>query len=137
MNFLNRSLVEIDFLSRQIMTFATGSLGAAGTLATITPPDNQTFVLLGALVAPNSMVTVAGGLNYTVELRNEANVRSILATACITFGGASSGANMVYCPSLVKGDILEGDGIKTYTLEATIVTNCNIVGSIYGYLRNT
>jgi len=136
MNFVFRALTEIDFLSRQTMVFDTGSRTTSGTLATITPADGLTFVLLGAHVAAHSVAST-GGPAYLVELRNEANVRDILAGASSNSGGSSGGNSISPDFSLVKGDILEGDGIKIYTLEVTGVSGLTVVGSLYGYLRNT
>jgi len=128
---------EIEFLAKQTMSFATGSRGSTGTLCTITPADLKTFVLLGALAAPSTIAVVGGAIGYTVELRNEANVRSILAGGAVTHGGTSSGAGYGFCPSLVKGDILIGDGVKTFTLEVTAISGTTVKGSIYGYLIDT
>jgi len=137
MNFLNRTLVEIDFLSRQTMTFATGSRSSVGTIATITPSDGLTFVLLGAQICFTAGAFNQASENGTVELRNEANVRDILGGLGTAGGGSSSSINIQQAKSIIRGDILEGDGIKTYTLEYTVSTGLTLVGTLYGYLRNT
>jgi len=138
MNFLSyRPFTEIEFLSNQNMVFSTGTRGATGTICTITPADGLTFVLLGALAAPSALGVVGGTMGYAVELRNEANVRAILGGAGVVHGGTSSGAGFGHCPSFVRGDTLEGDGIKTYTLEVIAVVATTIRGSLWGYTRNT
>jgi len=139
MNFLFRSLTEIDFLSRQNMVFDSGARTTTGTLATITPADGETFVLLGARISPIAFtVLINGTVRCTVELRNESNVRDILGShgvsgAANLFAGGSAVADL----SIIKGDILEGDGIKTYTLELTRISSMEVAGAIYGYIRNT
>jgi len=140
MNFFTyRPLTEIEFLSRQTMIFATGRRTSIGTLATITPADGLTFVLLGAQIAPLNVGVTSALEDYDVELRNEANVRCILGAATsidASFDSSNtlSGQNV----SFVRGDVLVGDGIKTYTLElVTLTTGILIAGSIWGYTRNT
>jgi len=137
MNFVFRALTEIDFLSRQTMVFDSSVRSTIGTLATITPAANLTFVLLGAHFA-----CIGAGFGAStgaaLELRNEANVRDRLGFGGFAAGGSSSSGSFGSDFSLVKGDTLDGDGIKTYTLEWTSeVGNLSIVGSLYGYLRNT
>jgi len=140
MNFLSyRPFTEIEFLSRQTMVFATGNTGVTGTIATITPADGLTFVLLGAQVVVTGMSFAnANFTSYRVELRNETNVRDVLGGAA-SFPNAVSPSNFTFQDrSMVRGDILEGDGIKTYTLELVqenLITR--IDGTIYGYTRNT
>jgi len=137
MNILeSRPQTEIDFLSRQNMVFDNSARTTIGTLATITPADNETFVLLGAHVSVTSLA-LAIACNFKVELRNESNVRDILSGANVIGGGSSSSQSLEHDFSLVRGDVLEGDGIKTYTLEWTVKAATNIAGSLYGYLRNT
>jgi len=140
MNFLSyRPFTEIEFLSNQTMVFATGQRTTAGTLATITPAADLTFVLLGAQVSPIRLTASFPSQDYEVELRNEANVRNVLGGASGTEGtllraGYSLGNQGT---SIIKGDTLDGDGIKTYTLEVITVVKCTIAGTIWGYTRNT
>jgi len=141
LNFLQfRPLTEIDFLSRQNLVFATGERTSTGTLATITPPANTTFVLVGARISNLVWSSGTAAKNVTVELRNEANVRDILGFAggTVLFGAGGGGAGDGI--SIIKGDTLIGDGIKTYTLEVTSITapvQVRVGGTIFGYLRNT
>jgi len=139
MNFLSyRPFTEIEFLSNQTMVFATGERNTVGTLATITPAADLTFVLIGARIAPVTFSSGNLGVFCKVELRNEANVRDIMGShgisgAAALFAGGSTIADL----SIIKGDILEGDGIKTYTLEVITIGGMTVTGTIYGYLRNT
>jgi len=138
MNFLSyRPQTELEFLSRQTMVFDTGNSAAVGTLATITPADGLTFVLIGAKISLTAITLASTAKNCEVHLLNEANIRDILGYAGGTVingaGGGAAGDGI----SVVKGDILVGDGIKTYTLEIIAANGMTIAGTIYGYLRNT
>jgi len=135
--FTYRPLTEVDFLSRQTMVFDSSTRAGVGTLATITPAANETFVLLGAhIFCTAASIDVVGGV--IVELRNESNVRDLLGFGGGVGGGSSSSVNHGFDFSLVKGDRLEGDGIKTYTLEwVTETAVVSLGGSLYGYLRKT
>lgn len=139
MNFLiSKPLTEIDFLSRQTMVFDSSSRTTTGTIATITPSDGQTFVLLGAHIAISNATWVdAGATRYTAELRNEANVRDTLGAGGFRTSGQPAAFGFGEMSSIVRGDILEGDGVKTYTLEILQLARITVVGTIYGYLRNT
>jgi len=127
---------EIQFLSTQTLAFATGSRTTTGTLATITPATGKTFVLLGASVSPSTS-PILGACRYLCELRNESNVRDFLGGTSSSIAAGGGGSAISQSHSFVRGDTLIGDGIKTYTLEVTVIIAATVNGAIYGYLIDT
>jgi len=136
MNFLNRTLVEIDFLSRQTMVFASGTRTTNGTIAAITPADGLTFVLLGAGISTRGIGGIAQVKQVLVLLENNTSTVDRLGGILSQF--AEFGEVGLRVNTHVRGDHLDGDGIKEYRLEVTSISaTLTVEGAIYGYERNT
>jgi len=129
MNFLiYRPLTEIEFLSRQNLVNEQDSVTTDGTMCTITPASDETFVLLGAKISPR--FTGVGDNNFRVELRNNGTVLEIGAMA------GSPDAHRDY-NFISRGNTLDGDGVKVFDLNVLSLVNTTLHGVIIGYLRKT
>lgn len=136
-----KRLSDVEFMS--IKQFegkilkGEGSLGATGTLTSVTPASGKTFYLAEAKAEFDSVTIATATQRARVELQNNAIIVDELYSSVRVSGSNFGAGTPNQSKSIIKGDSLVGDGIKVYRLQVVVFTNYALVhGTIIGYIEN-